>query len=386
MPHPITDPLRKYDLPLYLWGARPVWAEPFGPHSFGWSLAVAEPWFAEANPRVYPSTRSEPEPFALNIGADRQGRLSVAAIGENARTGARVALLGDAEWVQNGFGLRTDSSGNVLAGNWLLAQRLTAWLMRREASLELPDGILWLAMDGKSDDWEANGAAAGVVDDVTGDAFLAAYDIASVHGLRTDSYAYLRIDPRMPPQNGARVSLDFDPNRDGRPEATLVFDRTGATIGIGDGARQPIPDAAFAAGSVIELRIPLRLVNPVTALTNLCLSLDDGAGATVEPDCVDAPLLIPLSADADAAPLRAVPGTPLATVTSDGVNRANVRSDPGAGANVVSSLGVNSIVAVLGRSEANDWYYVQTAAVEGWVSGLALTFAGDPAQIPVREG
>ena len=75
----------------------------------------------------------------------------------------------------------------------------------------------------------------------------------------------------------------------------------------------------------------------------------------------------------------------LATVISDRINPANVRSAPNAQANVVGTIGIDSVVVVVGRSADSSWYYVRSGAVQGWVFAPGVTFNGSAEQIPVVQ-
>lgn len=382
VPHPVIEPLQQYDLPLTLWGARPLRVEPFGVDSLAWSLAVAEPKYFEATTAVYPRADTVPAALEVHIGTDPQGRLSIGAIGENTRTGSRVAVLGDAELLQNGFGLALNGiSAPQYPGSYVLAERLIAWMLRKETYPDLPPGILWLAVDGQGDDWATE---AGTLADDEGDTTIFSLDITQMRGIRTDAYAYILLETAQPASPDSAVDLEFDSSRDGQPDLTLTFNASGVVARPPEGEPVVIHDAAFAVGTVVELRVPLRLVNPVTSISQICLYSSIELAFPQEPDCVQGQFPIRLSTNTDAVPLRVDFGTPLATVTTDGVNRANIRSSPDTSGSGIGALDINEIVAVVGRNETGEWYYVQTAAAQGWVNALALTFIGDLEQIPVR--
>ncbi|MEO8392123.1 MAG: hypothetical protein ABI700_03940, partial [Chloroflexota bacterium] len=158
VPNPITDPVRTFDLPVALWGARSLKVEPFGVNSAAWSLVDARPQYVESATNIYP-TRSNPDgvPFQLNLDKDQQGQVNVAAIGENTATDSRVAMLGDAEFVQNGYGLSLSADNGTprFPGNYIMTQRMAAWLLRlpNDQYPALPSGMTWIALDGSVSDW-----------------------------------------------------------------------------------------------------------------------------------------------------------------------------------------------------------------------------------------
>lgn len=130
--HPVIQPLVEHHLPVMTWGARPVGVEPVGVESFGWALLGMTGGYGETNPQVFHT--ADPAPFELNLDADLQGVIPIAALAEQTGYGSRLALLGDSEIVQNNFGLDQGLDGSALyPGNRVLVERLAAWL------LELPE-------------------------------------------------------------------------------------------------------------------------------------------------------------------------------------------------------------------------------------------------------
>ena len=126
--HPVIQPLITYHLPVMTWGARPVAVEPVGVGSSAWALLAMEGGYAETNTRVF--NTSDPAPFELNLDADLQGVIPIAALAEQTEYGSRLVLLGDSELVQNDFGLDQAFDGSaVYPGNRVLVERLVAWLL-----------------------------------------------------------------------------------------------------------------------------------------------------------------------------------------------------------------------------------------------------------------
>ena len=56
VPNLITDPLRTFELPVALWGARTLSVEPFGVDSAAWALADARPQYVEIGIEYLPNT------------------------------------------------------------------------------------------------------------------------------------------------------------------------------------------------------------------------------------------------------------------------------------------------------------------------------------------
>jgi hypothetical protein len=72
----------------------------------------------------------------LNIGDDPQGRLVLGTVATHNVTGSRVAIIGDSEIFQSGFGLDEmfrPRRIQTFPGDYIFVQRLLAWLM------ELPE-------------------------------------------------------------------------------------------------------------------------------------------------------------------------------------------------------------------------------------------------------
>ena len=130
--HPVIRPLVARDQPVMTWGARPVAVEPVGVGSWAQALLAMEGGYGETDAQVFRT--ADPAPFELNLDADLQGTLPIAALAEQTEYGSRLALLGDSELVQNQFGLAQALDGSpVYPGNRLLVERIAAWL------LELPE-------------------------------------------------------------------------------------------------------------------------------------------------------------------------------------------------------------------------------------------------------
>lgn len=81
----------------------------------------------------------------------------------------------------------------------------------------------------------------------------------------------------------------------------------------------------------------------------------------------------------------ATPNVPVVTVV---VGTLNVRSGPGLNYDRVTQINEGTVLTVLGVSPDLSWYFVQTPAGSGWVSGQFVSYfgAGTPAaQLPVPQ-
>ena len=145
VPNPISEPAQRYDLPVALWGARPLGVEPFGVNSFAWAIADALPKYVETATNIFPSRTNPGAPLEINLDKDRLGQVRIAAFGENTVIGSRVAVFGDAEFVQNGYGLSLTPGKNTprYPANTIMTERLAAWLLHvpEDQYPDLPSGL-----------------------------------------------------------------------------------------------------------------------------------------------------------------------------------------------------------------------------------------------------
>lgn len=359
LPHPVTAPLLRYDLPVMTWGARTVRVDALGIDSAGLPLLFTETSYAESDRNVFSATT--PSRLALNLPVDQIGHLVMAGLGENSKTGARVAVLGDSELLQNGFGLRPSagaSGGPLFPGNRILTERLAAWLLGLplENYPPLPAGFTWLVVDGDGQDWPER---------------VPMTDSGGAGGVRVfhnDSYLYLLLQPTEPAQTPEPLRLRFG-------GVTITADSTGVFISTGAETR-PVPDAAFAAGQFLELRLPLRVtgMRQTLAVDELCYGQN----------CAGAALPVMAVAERDPVPLR-LPTGPLATIGSPNSRVVNLRTGPGTNFDAAAVLENGLVFAALGRDSSATWVWVENARYSGWLARTVVVLNTSIANLPVRE-
>lgn len=382
--HPIIAPLAPYALPVPVWGARTLAVEPVGLSSHAFPLLYSETAFGETNQKVFGRT---PEPLLINLPADPTGHLLLAGVGENRRLDSKVAVLGDAEILLNGYGLAVLPGGAPqFLGAQLLAQRLVGWLLDvpEDEWPGLPEGFTWLAIDGQRDDWDEAGPLA---EDPAGDAALPAYDITGVYAFRDDSYLYLRLETAAAPSPLARLTLDVENTFDGVPDATFITEPNLAALHFGDDSFLPVLDSVLAAGDAIELRLPLRLLGGEGALIGrVCLS-DSRTRLDGEPlDCTDSPpLIVPVASTQAPAGGWSAPG-PLVRIASARYQTVNLRIEPSTGSRILAAPAVGSVLAATGRTPSGEWIQVENARLTGWLAGFLTQANVDPASLPIVGG
>lgn len=375
VPHPIFDPLARYELPVRLWGARPLAVEPFGIDSQAASLLQTTPLYAETSPTTL--ALQEPTPLEINLEADPQGLMNVAAVGENVRSGSRIAIIGDGEFVQNGFGLSYigDSTIPRYAGNYVLTDRIIAWLLQNEAYPDLPDGLTWVAVDGDRAEWE-NVAVA--VNDSLDDSTVNALNLTQIKAFRNESFIYMALETAASPSPDLRVEIEIDRNRDRQPDVVLSFHSSGVLAQSGVDEPAPVLDAAMGIGDMTELRLPRRLAEG--DILSVCLVSTRDLAFPQPPDCADAPVAVPSVGDRDPVNVR-TPRQIIATVT--GSNSVNLREAPGIDSPVLTTASFGAEFAVIGRDATAEWFRVQDARWTGWLSGLVVRVNGDVDLLPI---
>ncbi len=383
--HPVLEPLSRYQVPVYVWGARPLTVEAITTESEGAPLAFGLPAFAETNARVWvgeeqparPNRRNQqPQPpavFELNIGTDFQGQLIIGAVGENRTTGTRLALFGDGEMLENDFGLAvTGASTPLNPGNQILAERAAAWLLELEPAAfpPLPAGFSWIEMDGEYDEWANIPASLETVGDGRG------IDIASVKAFSNSAYLYAFIETATFPADSSVITLDFDTNNDQVMDVTFTLQRDGMIVQQRE-ALNTVPDSAVAFGiNGIEVRVPLRYVGvDVQTITRVCIDGDLG-------DCADAPVLVTTVNERDPFPMR-LQGTMQARVVTADI--ANLRATPSTNGARLGSVRNGELFSVVGRNEAGDWVKIENGAYSAWMATFLLRLNGDVMTLPVVE-
>lgn len=378
---PITAPLKEYGVPVWVWGARHLAIERYGIGSMGAPLLFCESAFGETAPAIFrtqggnPADRLEP-----NIGADALGRLTIAAQAERAATGSKVVLLGDSELLKNGFGLARVASAPLYAGNWILIQRMAAWLLDLPAEQwpALPQGFTWIAIDGQQADWQQF-AGSAVADD-RGDALDPALDITRTQAFSDDDYLYILVETAETPVASARVALTLSADTEGVADVLLVAGPPGVYRVESGSAETLIADGDAATGSALELRVPLREAAGGQRIDRLCVGVGDAVPGAAD-DCLDQ-ALDPLVVDSRAPFDFALMGHLLVTVTRD---RVNVRSAPETESEQVGTATNRMVFAAVGRNDDASWVRVRNARFEGWIAAHLLMPSGDLRWLPVLE-
>lgn len=376
--NPVVEPLVTYELPVQVWGARSLTVDPIGPGSQASPLLYSRSGYAESNKDVFEQGDAA-APFEINLGEDFLGNLPVAAIAENTGLGSRIAVLGDSEIVQNDFGLALapNSQIPIHVGNYILVERLAAWLLElpAEAWPSLPSGYNWLAVDGSPQDWSDS---VPTDDDPSGDTADRYYDIEQVRVFRDDNFLYVTIRTTEPPPPAARLTLSFMASGDA--EATNVFATTEGTMINGS----PVVDARMALGEVLEFKLPLRIISDDSMISQICLS-DSAADTSAEPsDCLDQSIDAIPEIDAMAPNDSQFPPGPLVSVfTTSAGGYVNLRTKPDTLSDTLVQIPHGKVLTAIGRDETGEWILVQTARYTGWLASFLILPGGDLTALPV---
>jgi hypothetical protein len=369
VPHPITQPLIDFALPVRVWGGRSALVEMVNGSARTAPLLYVEAPYGETGPLDL--RQDDPAQFTLNIGVDAQGRLLVGAIAEHLTSGSRVALLGDSEILRNLFGQARLIGREDLPrfpGDNLLMERLIAWLMGLppDAWPTLPAGFTRIAIDGVTDDWPPTvplyGGVAGAERQPAG-ATRAFYD---------DQYLYVTV---MMPDDPTLVSEIVVEMRFGEADSqSLIRYRYGQVVNAAT-PDIPLADSAGAARIEVEMRLPLREVPP--RIEQVCIGVPTRLEITT---CTAEPVL--------ATPVNTI--APVPVYVGDGpsafsLDDMNIREGPGLGFRPIVLLRGRQILRVLGRSAAGDWIRVETARYSGWVFRQLVLLNIDVERLPVVE-
>lgn len=370
VPHPITEPLITYDLPVRFWGGRSAIVEMVNGSALTYPLIYAESPYGETGSLNF--NNADLAQFTRNIGVDAQGRLLLGAVAQHLFTGSRVALLGDSEIVRNLFG-QTRIAGREdlprFPGSSLLMERVVAWLLGVpiENWPTLPAGFTGIALDGQTIDWPTGlsvyGGIAGETARQPNGATRAFYD---------DQFLYVTVVPPDDPTllNDIVVEMRF---ADGTNQ-TLIRYQSGRIINAA------VPDApiADADGSVrtdVEIRLPLRVVPP--RIEQLCIGVPSRIEITT---CTSEPVLAQQVNTIAPVSVRMGPG-PSAFSLDD----VNIRSGPGLQFGAIDLLRGRVPLHVLGRNAAGDWIRVENARYTGWVFRSLVLLNVDVELLPVVE-
>lgn len=375
IPHAVIEPLQRFGIPVRMWGARALQAELFGVEGNALSL-LQTTGFGETNPQVFRA--EDPAPLEVNIGTDPQGTLVVGAISENSATNSRIAVLGDSESVQNGYGLAGNPPSNP--GNLILTQRLAAWLLEipEENWLPLPSEFTWLEVDGSGSDWQET--VSSFVNDAS-DTSVLPFSIEQVRVFQDQDYLYLLVETRGSPNDNAQLVLQFDTNGDGASDRELTVNSHWIVVTGEAELAAVVRDADFSVGNSLEARLPLRVTGTNSRITALCLTSSIELAFPVA-DCID-----------DTIAVRSVPSrSPEGLISIDGLyvtvnstSAVNLRAEPSTNSTVLATIGIGSIFKATGRNEAGDWIFVQNARHAGWIASFLLTATGDLQTLPVVD-
>ncbi|MBZ0294174.1 MAG: hypothetical protein K8L99_16550 [Anaerolineae bacterium] len=376
--HPVVAPLRQYDVPVYAWAARPIRVEPLGLYSKAVPLLQTTTAYGETNAEVLLFNGDEP-PLERNIETDITGLVNIAGLGENTRTGSRVAVLGDSEMLRNGYGLATESGSLSprYVGNYLFAERLSAWLLELDAAQwpGLPQGFAWIAFDGDAADWDP---AIPIVNDGLDSASLD-FNLRTARAVQDDSYLYVLAQTVGAPNPAAQVDMTFADDETGAP--VMISAAPGqVTLTVGEGDPVDISDGSVIVGDSIEIRLPVRVLGGADQIDRFCLSAGADAG---EPDCLEAVVPISVENAKDPSGLH-FPEGPLVIVTS--VRNVVLRSLPDSGSLEVTALEGGSVMRAVGRTEASDWIQVESGDYAGWIFSSLIAANFDVNALPVTDG
>lgn len=382
--HPVEQPLIATGLPVHVWGARSLTVEPFGARNYAVPLLYAREAYGETNVNVFPANPKQ-EPLEINLGKDKLGHLLIGALGENSQTRSRVVVLGDSELLQNDFGLALDGDGvtPLYPGNWLLAERIAAWLLNLPAKdwPSLSPHFTWVDMDGNGTEWTN---VPDLITDQTQEAFVPKYDIQTVKAFRDDSFLYILVNTVEPPNPEVRLTLGIENTYDGVTDVRLVLTADQVDVLSAQGEQIPVPDGQMAVGSSIEVRLPLRVVATGAMISELCLADSRTSPDSTPLDCTSQPpSVIPVAATEAPVEVLFPPG-PRATVRS-AKPPINIRSQPNTDSTVIDLAPNGKLFAAVGRNEAGDWIRVQNGLYEGWVDAALVDMNTDIMGLPVVQ-
>ncbi len=223
---------------------------------------------------------------------------------------------------------------------------------------------------------------APITTDATDDASIYSLNIQQVRAIRNDSYLYMSVETVSQSSADAQIELQIDSTGDGQAD-TLVSMRPGEVMAQqGDGAPTRVYDAGMAINTVIELRLPLRLMGTTPHIVSLCLSSARQLAFPQPPDCMESPIQIGRVNQIDPAPVR-YSDNPIVAVRGDEVHRINVRNAPSTDARVITTVPYGAYFAAVGRTADSQWIQVQSAAYVGWLATETLFTPGNLAALPV---
>ncbi len=372
--HPIVAPLIDYDLPVTVWAARSLQVEPIGIDSIGIPLLQTSTAYGEVNRDVF--ALEDPALLEVNIENDLQGVLNIAGLGQNTFGGSRIVVIGDSQVLQNGYGLSTvpGSMQPRHPGNALFAQRLAAWLIGLPESdwPELPADQTWIALDGSSADWPAD---LPVLVEERNQSVNAAFDIQRLIAFQNDAYLYGLIGTIGTPRPTTLVEVTLS-------NGLVLRFTPEQVVSVTPLGNQPVPDARLAVASVLEMRLPLRLLGADVTIDSICLFDNTDPAAPEQQDCTTSEIDITTVDESEPFDLRFYSGA-LATVTS--IRDIRLSSQPDNTSANGAPVSVGQVLSVAGRNAAADWLLVRTAGYEGWLPASLVIINTDISALPVIQ-
>ena len=374
--HPITEPLRQFNLPIYVWGSRHLTIDGFAGDADAIPLLYTELGYAELNRNALDTNSRVETPLELNIGSDSQGHLLVAGIAVDKDTGSRMVLLGDSELTQNIYGLTRRNTTTDLArfpGNDVFLYRLVGWILGLpEAQWRTLDSrFTQILIDGNLSEWSEDIPS---YTDLAFDVAPLEHDIQQLRLVENDQFAFLNIETGAPitedVQLGIRIASEDN-------VMSLIYED--GQFFIAGLALDSIEDAAIGVGEHIEVRIPRRLLGEDYTLLQTCVRVLSAANA----DCLDE-AVVPTALDTiEPVPVRSTSEQPMGFIRSNGL--VNLRSAPTTSSQVVGQIDNRDVFAVIGRNTEGDWYQIRNGRYEGWVASFLIGINADPALLAITD-
>lgn len=374
--HPITAPIRQFNLPIYVWGSRHLTIDGFSGSSEAIPLLYTSVGYAEANVNALNANARTEEPIEFNIGLDGQGRLLLAGIAVDEDSGSRMVLLGDGELTQNIYGLtRRNTATNLprFPGNDVLLYRLVGWILGLPESewLTLGEAFTQILLDGELDDWSET---IPPFIDTALDVTPLSHDIQNLWLVQNDQFAYIGIETGAPITEEIQLGIRVT---NGTTAMSLILQNDEFFM-AGDGiSPDVITDAAFGTGEHVELRIPRRLFGENYTVLQVCLLVRSAASA----DCLDEPMIPTDLTTIEPVPVRFSQEEPMGFIRSNGV--VNLRVLPTTDGSIVGQVTNREVFAVIGRNGEGDWYQVRNGRYEGWVASFLIGINADPVLLPI---
>lgn len=370
-PHIITQPLVDFGIPIRFWIGRSLQVESVNGSSLTNALIYTEGPHGETS--SFNLNEPIPGQFDINIGEDAQGRLVLASVAESLENRSRIAVIGDSEIFQNGFGQLNNPEDETLPlqlGSYLFSQRLLQWLLEipEEVWLPLPEIFTWIAVDGQAEDWASYDSVVYNTD--TNEVVPPSLDIEQVQLLHNDNYAYVLVETVESPAENLLVTLAID--LDGET-VTVILEGGSVSFVDSNGDVQSIPDARYRLSESIEARIPLRIVGENPIYTEICIS-----DTSTTSDCYEETLSSSIVGQIDPLSIR-FPSVSTGYV----ITTAQLQDSPEG--LLIVELQSQTQLAILGRNTLGDWVKVANGRYEGWVEAAELAINARRNLLPVTD-